>query len=1626
MSRDSRNRSGYGSSFISTPRVKDPTIQKALDAIFKEINQLKISTSSLPNKDSSLPGEGSKGDIRLYEGNAPDGTAGYFLQGKFGDSWATVQLDLQKDDPSQVDVSSDVPTYENTPITTSDVTFEALDNNNDIGMQSNQVPKGDHTHSHLLLTQIGSNSHDDIDTHIADESIHAEPQTEANLNATVSNVSTVGLSDKWAREDHGHILDRTVSYSWTNKHILTHNDDSDVAFTLTNTGTAKALEVTGDVKITGDTQFIGDISVDFASAGGGNADIDAGLTVDENVVLNEDLTEAYTTTIHGKTYINDLLEVTEALTGGERGQIKLSSDASNDVFLACDSSGNFIIESKGPTATLRTDYDSVGGDKAFVPHTSGAYDLGTNDLSWRTLFVNELYAEQFQVQDVVATSGGRILVARSSNLASDISSGAADGLTIEMPDFIAVPGDFLIMKKADPTQAGGGEPVIQTEVFEILTYTGYSGGNNIYTANRDIDGSGANNWLEGDAVVNLGGGEGSGYIDITSGASLTGGHGPSLTIHARDDSTQTWDSANLVSKFGNLNGVFGNSSTNFGLAAGKNLDKTATDVSNPFQGIVVDETNGLQIVNSPMKLYDGNSLSAFIGKDSEGFDVFALGEGLSNTATSTGEPDTWSNSKLLFKKTSSSGNYQLEMSGDVLLNNPDEWPFYDNSDDILDDIDFMQPNADNPSSDGFMLTSSWLGFYKGGETVDWPIKIGAVGDNQFAYIGAEDESSYLKYTTDSGLEVKGSITVTGEQSEWSRMKDIQGGVINVPYDQSGAVKYIQSTVGATKIRFNFKIKGPVDGNWALTWSPYYINNENPSILVGDVLTQSGSADDFVEYEVILEGPDLTNSQGITLVSGWDQSTNVNSYYQASSTKEHLNSMIYIEGSELSFRRDMDPSEDNDLLGSRLQLINLDWTPSGGANADPVCELHDLSVSVDTSSIYANNYEEVFDSGVHITYEGIEIGNTVGSRIRTKGKDTFTDDTAGFWLGRDTDSLFKFNLGDEDNFLKWHGDRLELGVGSISFRIEEDIPDQGGDNDYKDIFIGSWSAQTNEDVAFNIDSGDGLLIKHGANDWTSISSSGIARRDYVYPVEIYDGHHAGLATRFHPNQYNSTFNIESTMHNTPANTWGFTDDYDLLQDDNVVRGWGDLWRDDNAGHYDLDQNGQAESSRTGYFQMGSANYGTSYGMGQDGPWGFDENGLKLNSDGTQGWIVNGQGTPLYSDIYFGARDFYKGQKGFKSAEGVTIAGQGDLGDTAAVEAYQGRRQCNFRWESPNANDKRIGGIRNAYRLHQPTHSYPGMFDSRNTHTFPWNMNPLEYNVGGSHVGYFLCKEFKAGGKYPNVVPPGRKLRYEISGSEHPDTCFLLNNGMVGYSSILFGQLSWGGAVFSMMYSCFKNGEFLKTNVLDELTYLFAGWINGPQGQEGATVGLQTDQFLYSTKRSNSVSDTTSYNIDGSIGVDQGEVYQDMMIGFNDDVNYRTFSNGWYYGNGLGPTWYGGWRDETCADNDGYTDGWTGVGDGFYDYNDSPELGALIPNFNWSWQGRNIISRQFKKHAQENTTVFSGEIPSGTDVRWLHYHGGFVFPARYIYIDFLGNEMLIPVLFGGTLVPRIKIWEVDDDV
>lgn len=251
--------------------------------------------------------------------------------------------------------------------------------------------------------------------------------------------------------------------------------------------------------------------------------------------------------------------------------VPLINTASGDITL--NPAGNIVLDAGG-TGTL--------------PGGTILEDLGYYNRKWRTIYAAELYVETLVAQDVMATIGGRIIVAPTTTLIADASNVAT---TIDVKHNFLTTNDYIILQ----TAPGG---IAQTEVMRITsTPTTITGGYR-YSVTRNLDGSGANSWLSGDAVVELG----QGYIDLTSTSTVLNSKiGPTITIYDRN-STSTWNSLIPTVSIGNLNGFVGYSTDTNGFATGNNLTLSATT---GFIGATIDRTNGLRLFNTPFSMYNG-------------------------------------------------------------------------------------------------------------------------------------------------------------------------------------------------------------------------------------------------------------------------------------------------------------------------------------------------------------------------------------------------------------------------------------------------------------------------------------------------------------------------------------------------------------------------------------------------------------------------------------------------------------------------------------------------------------------------------------------------------------------------------------------------------------------------------------------------------------------------------------------------------------------------------------------------------------------------------------------------------------------------------------------------------------
>jgi hypothetical protein len=184
-----------------------------------------------------------------------------------------------------------------------------------------------------------------------------------------------------------------------------------------------------------------------------------------------------------------------------------------------------------------------------------------------TLHAAELWVETLVAQNTIATIGGRVLVAPTNILTQDLPA-AATTLTVKYNNFAN--GDRIYM------EANGSVE------FMAVTSAASGGGPYTYTVTRNLDGSGANQWYAGDALLNTGT-TGKGFIDLYSTSGVLSGSGPSIVGNVRTGTTYNDYAPRWA--IGNLNGIYNYGVDTYGAAFG---DAANTNVT-------VDATNGFRI-----------------------------------------------------------------------------------------------------------------------------------------------------------------------------------------------------------------------------------------------------------------------------------------------------------------------------------------------------------------------------------------------------------------------------------------------------------------------------------------------------------------------------------------------------------------------------------------------------------------------------------------------------------------------------------------------------------------------------------------------------------------------------------------------------------------------------------------------------------------------------------------------------------------------------------------------------------------------------------------------------------------------------------------------------------------------
>lgn len=332
----------------------------------------------------------------------------------------------------------------------------------------------------------------------------------------------------------------------------------------------------------------------WKAAGGGATAFEgtATLGVGASVAANRLGSSLYPT---GRTVTADVVRLLTAPVDLWSGNDTPSDGAGGDGDVYFKSGGGLYVKIGGAWVNYATVWKRTGtliepltaGDSLAVPGTLGVTGLGTfathvlplsNYVSnlgalakkYLSLHAAELFVETLVAQSTLATIGGRILVGPTNPLTVDLAA-ATTTITVKYNNFAN--GDRVYL------EANGN-----VEWMAITSAAGGSAGAYTYSVTRNLDGSGANDWVAGDAVFSTGT-TGAGYIDLYSTRSLrSASHlGPTIVGNVRTGTTYS----DLVERWaiGNLDGLYGYSGANYGAAFG-----TPTGA-----WIKIDPTNGIRI-----------------------------------------------------------------------------------------------------------------------------------------------------------------------------------------------------------------------------------------------------------------------------------------------------------------------------------------------------------------------------------------------------------------------------------------------------------------------------------------------------------------------------------------------------------------------------------------------------------------------------------------------------------------------------------------------------------------------------------------------------------------------------------------------------------------------------------------------------------------------------------------------------------------------------------------------------------------------------------------------------------------------------------------------------------------------
>lgn len=214
--------------------------------------------------------------------------------------------------------------------------------------------------------------------------------------------------------------------------------------------------------------------------------------------------------------------------------------------------------------------DPLGND--VLPRNNYDINLGSITNKYLSASIAELFVSNLVALNTVASFGGRIMTTEANEFIADVNTSQT---TIDVKYNNYASGDRVL------SEANGA-----VEYFAITSAPTTITGGYRYSVTRNLDGTGANSWYKGDAIVSTGT-TGDGWIEQYAVNSLKGVSQPGPTIAGNVRNSLTYNDWSEVFALGNLNGLYGYSSNIYGLGIGK--------YANSSSFITVDPTNGIRL-----------------------------------------------------------------------------------------------------------------------------------------------------------------------------------------------------------------------------------------------------------------------------------------------------------------------------------------------------------------------------------------------------------------------------------------------------------------------------------------------------------------------------------------------------------------------------------------------------------------------------------------------------------------------------------------------------------------------------------------------------------------------------------------------------------------------------------------------------------------------------------------------------------------------------------------------------------------------------------------------------------------------------------------------------------------------